>query len=948
MPKATKDNIYTGYIIPVVCFFLSGSTALVYEICWIRKSSLIFGTTIFAASTVFAVFFAGLALGSYFAGKLSHKITRPLLVYAFLEIGLGILALCNPMLFTLSERLYGLVYPFLYHNFILLSCTRFIIISLLLLPPTVVMGTTLPLFCKHYTTTDKKISLSIGLLYGVNTLGAVTGCLLCGFYLIPHLGTTPSILLSGCCNLCIGILVWALLRKTKDRDAFSTDIKQTDTETHSQGIRSKDLKKWHYTIGVLFFGCGFATLGYEIIWMRFLSLIIHNTVYTYTVTLAVTLSGIVLGSIVTGFSADLFKRKALVFGCVQILYGLVVLIILLQSPDRWLKIFDVQDIKIILLISSIIIFLPAFLSGISFPLVIRMVIKEPEHTGTEVGIMSAVNTFGGIAGSLVTGFILLTLFGLHKSILILTGINLLIGSIALILLDKRLHPAIKFTLPVISLIAWLVIPKITGTQLPKDFLGYNKNLIDFKEGLSANLAVIQNNNMLHLEIDRLWQGTNKKNHQTMAAHVPMLLHPNPKRILNIGIGVGQTASRFLYYPIDRLDCIDIEQELFTIVRKHFPSDWMDDKRVNFIIEDGRNYITYTDNTYDLISIEIGQTFRPHLASFYTAEFYHHVKNHLHEDGIVCQFVSLACLGFNEFRSAIRTFIEVFPQSILWFNNDEFLLIGSVSNPVTLAQSRIDRIVSDSILYNDLSVSYWGGQKYRLHNPEVFMAGFLCGADSLNQLTTQAPLYHDNRPVLEYQAAGNQSNPPYIDRIKPFLESPQNITDFVMPDSMVAKINEIRTYNIGNVIAAALFKHYETKQQDIRILLEAYRYNPMHVSINFFLGLAFSRMNKSDKAFHHFNTVLSLQPNHARTHGQLAYLYMKMGIINQSAKHYTKLIEINPFDVHAYNNLGVLYLKQYRFEEALKQFSKALSLKPDYTGARKNLDYCKKKLAERGD
>ncbi len=946
MPENEKQKRFTlYYFIPVGYFFLSGCTALIYELCWIRKSSLLFGTTVFAASTVFAVFFGGLAIGSYLAGRFSRRITRPLMVYAVLEIVLGIIALCNPFLFSMSEKLYGLFYPALYHNFILLSGIRGIIITLLLLPPTIIMGTTLPLFCSHYTNSELNISLSIGLLYGINTGGAVIGALLCGFYLLPTIGITASILLSGCVNIGLGIGIVLLLYKTFP-SAQVKDNPQRDSAP--ERIDTAGQKKMKYITAFLFFGSGFAALGYEVLWMRFLSLIIHNTVYTYTVMLAVLLTGIVIGSIIIAFFGDRIKRKALVFGSLQMLYAFFVLGVLLQRPERWQRVIDTQNLYLILLIASIIMLLPAVFSGISFPLVIRMMIDTPERTGTEVGIMSAVNTFGGIAGSLLTGFLFLTLLGLHKSILLLTGINLAIGFVAVIFLEKHLHYIGKIVLPVVCALVWVLIPRMTGTHLPRDFLGYNKNLVDFKEGLNANIAVIRQPTQLHLEINRLWQGTDKKNHQTMASHVPALLHHKPGRVLNIGIGVGQTASRFLYYDIEKLDCIDIERELFGIVRTYFPSAWMDDARVSIIIEDGRNYVTFTDKKYDLISIEIGQTFRPYLASFYTVDFYRQVKNHLNKNGIVCQFVSLACLGFDEFRSVIKTFIEIFPQSILWFNNNEFLLIGSRDTPVTLAQYRLKQIKSNSVIHKDLSVSYWGGQRFRLNRPEVFMAGFLCGPEALHRLAQQGIVYTDDRPVLEYRTAINQANPPYIDSLIPFLESPQAIAEFTLPDSMITAITGIRKNNLGNVIAAALYHHYKTIKKDIRILKEAYRYNPMHVSVNFFLGLEYSRMNVPNKALHHFNRVLYLQPDHAQTHGQLAYLYMKMGIINESEKHYTSLIEINPHDIHAYNNLGVLYLKQLRYKEAMEQFKKALALKPNYAGARKNMEYCKSKLADKNN
>ncbi len=191
----------------ITCFFASGFLGLVYEICWIRKASFVFGATTFAVSTVVAVFFAGLALGSYIFGRFSQRTLRPLKVYAVLEIVLGLVALLNPAAFTWAESIYRLFYQSIMHSFVLLSLTRLGLITILILPPTVLMGATLPLFCRQYVVRRQRITLSIGLLYVLNTLGAAIGCFVCGFYLIDNVGVNRTIQLAALVNILIGIVV---------------------------------------------------------------------------------------------------------------------------------------------------------------------------------------------------------------------------------------------------------------------------------------------------------------------------------------------------------------------------------------------------------------------------------------------------------------------------------------------------------------------------------------------------------------------------------------------------------------------------------------------------------------------------------------------------------------------------------------------------------------------
>ena len=198
----------------------------------------------------------------------------------------------------------------------------------------------------------------------------------------------------------------------------------------------------------------------------------------------------------------------------------------------------------------------------AFPLAIRLVIRNAEYTSGMAGNLIAVNTLGGILGSLLIGFVGIPFFGLEKSLFFITGANLAIGISAWFLLDRR-YRVFKYAAALVAVLVYLGIPYFSQTQVPADFIGEGRDLVAFREGYGANMAVVRREDDLELEIDRWWQGGSKKNHQIMAAHVPMLLHPNPKRVVVVGAGTGQTVSRFLMYPIDYLACVDIEPALFS-------------------------------------------------------------------------------------------------------------------------------------------------------------------------------------------------------------------------------------------------------------------------------------------------------------------------------------------------------------------------------------------------
>jgi spermidine synthase len=367
--------------------------------------------------------------------------------------------------------------------------------------------------------------------------------------------------------------------------------------------------------------------------------------------------------------------------------------------------------------------------------------------------------------------------------------------------------------------------------------------------------------------------------------------------------------------------------------------------VRYIVEDGRNYLAYTDRKYDLISIELGQTFRPHLASFYTEDFYKQARARLTDDGMVCQFLSLACLGYEQFRGVIQTFLSVFPQTVLWYNRDEFLLIGAVSSPIRLTGKRLELLYSNRRVHDDCALSYWGGASTMLYNPDVYIAGFLCGAESLRNFTKGAPVYHDDKPILEYQSAQNQSNPPYIDSIIPFLSSPKLITAFALHDTSARRIESLRRCNLGDIIASALHRSYD-QTGDIRILLEACMYNPQNIKINFALGIEFSKKGKFNEALSYFNAVLEQHPDHEPTHVHLGYMFMQREELDKALYHFLQVLRINPGNVQAYNNIGVLYMQQQRYGDAIAYLEKAYAYEPMNSGIENNLLFCRQQLQQK--
>ena len=909
-------------LIALICFFFSGFAGLVYEVVWIRQASLLFGSTTFALSTVLAVFFLGLACGSYLFGRYGQRTGHPLLVFALVEIGLGLSALASPYAFELADIFYGTVYQSLAGHAILHFLTRIVLVGFVILPPTVLMGATLPLFCRQFVRSDAKIVRSVGLLYGINTLGAALGCVCAGFVLLPELGFLDTVRLGAVLNILVGIV------------AGSLPIARSGL-ARPRLLRPEE--RGHWGVFALFFAVGFVALGSEVLWTRYLGLLIANTVYTYTLTLAVVLVGLVLGSVLASLFFDRTGHRARYFGALQVLLGLVVLLLMMLPSDIWRRLGEEWWIYAVLLLP------PGVLGGASFPLAVRMVVEDASAASGGTGKIAAVNTLGGIAGALAIGFVGLPFFGLESSLLFVTGTSLAVGFAAWIWLDRTSTLAVKAAFIGLFSCVWLGVFCLLPTRIPADFLGEREELIDFREGYGSNLAVIRQDRGLQLEINRWWQGRDRKTHQVMAAHVPMLLHPEPKRVLLVGVGTGQTAARFLLYPIDRLECVDIEPTIFGFIRPHFDSRWMEDPRVKLIGADGRNYLRHTPSTYDVISLELGQLSRPGVASFYTADFYRQVKKRLRSGGFLVQFVPLSLLTTDHFRSTVQSFLEAFPHSLLWYNTSELLLIGS-GRDFAIDRAILEGRLSNEKIRRDLEYSHWGGPLYWLNRPQVFLGSYLMGSGGLAELANEAPVYGDDRPVLDYAVARafvHRTNAlPTLDLLHKHLEPLATLMPIGSDEKRT--IEEIRTKNLREIAASAALRQAKVLiavrnyQGASKLLAGALQQLPEHLVVRRTLADVLMRLGRFAEARAYYTQVVEIAPQDVQALDGLALAFHQLGHLDEAIHHYKAALRLQPDRAETCSNLGGALARRGKLKEAQFYLEKALQLKADFADAKRNL------------
>ena len=435
----------------------------------------------------------------------------------------------------------------------------------------------------------------------IRNIPNITGCAAAGFLFLPSLGVRSTVAIAVVLNVIVAVGVGTLGLRTR-----------SFPPAREEAIDGAVAGRRRNIVLLLVFCSGFVALGNEVMWTRYLGLLLNNTVYTYTLTLTIVLVGIVIGSVLLGRRFDRWASPGVAFGVLQVASGLLVLGLMLLPPDLW-RFLGQQFLQLTgvygPVICGLLLLPPAVLAGASFPLAARLVVADPALAGTGVGKLTAVNTLGGITGSLAVGFIVLPQAGLQFTLLFATGLSLLTGFAAWAFLSGEVSLRRRMIAIATACVVWLAIPPALGTRIPADFLGTRENLIDYREGNCSNVAVIHRGGHKVMTIDNYGQGSTKKNHLPMVAHHVLLMHPRPRRVLVVGVGAGQMARRLLMYGVEQLDCVDIEPAVFDMIREHYPSEWMDDPRVRLIGADGRNYVAHTDATYDVIAVEIGQVFR---------------------------------------------------------------------------------------------------------------------------------------------------------------------------------------------------------------------------------------------------------------------------------------------------------------------------------------------------
>lgn len=684
-PRATAKSSATertgaldGRFLGVLaCFFLSGLAGLLYETAWTRQFAFVFGTSELAVVTVLAGYFGGLTLGAAVAGRWATRIRRPILTYGLLELGIALAAIGMPYAIEASTRVYVAVFggrPDSLETGGLVTAVFYLASSFaILLVPTAMMGATLPLLARYAVTDERQIGPRVGMLYAINTIGAVAGTVIAAFVLLPALGLVRTIWVGVFVNLLVFLAALLLSRANVAAEPASGRGDTSDAKrAASDGIAGSRVR-W---ILPIMLASGAASFCYEVIWTRLLGHVLGASVFAFSTMLASFLAGIAIGAAIASRYSRRRGGTVSLFAIVQ--FGICIAALLSyglmeQLPD-WARSIGAGVSAGLLSNAAVcaLILLPgAVFIGATFPLAVRILARASSDAGPVSARVYAWNTIGAIVGSVLCGFVLLPKLGFGGALAATAAVNVLLGA-AVALLATPVRKGFVAVGILSSLVVVLAKPSEPWAVLRNSALGRRPaggEPTYFAVGRSSTVLLIDDGVGWDLRTSGLPEANIRRRGvapgrvliQQWQNALPVLARPKSKTMMFVGLG-GGVAVESVPSGIARIDVVELEPEVIEAnraVAANREVDPLADPRVQLFTNDARNALLLSDTNYDIIVSQPSHPWTAGASHLYTREFMAMVRDRLSEDGVLLQWMSLAFVDEALLRSLVATLTDVF-------------------------------------------------------------------------------------------------------------------------------------------------------------------------------------------------------------------------------------------------------------------------------------------------
>ena len=678
------------FLLVLLCFFLSGVAGLSYQTAWTRQFGLVFGTSELALATVLAAYMAGLALGAGCAGRWMDRVRRPVLVYAVLELGIGLSALAVPHAINAARALNvallgGTDLPLegSFGSGLIYGVSSFVI----LLVPTALMGATLPLLARYAVQRETEIGSRVGLLYTANTVGAAAGTLLTAFVLLPHFGLGQTILVAVAINVIVFGLAALLARgfgalKT-DPHGLSRGCRQGVAASTPETLRPRGERAATFDwILPLILVSGVVSFSWEILWTRLLSNLFGSSVYAFATMLATFLIGLALGSAVAARLASSPARAWSGFIIAQIAIaglslGAFAAVERLPAMAQEFAASGEGFLVSGIMLGAITLLPGAVAMGATFPFAVRILARNANDAARASGRVFAWNTFGAIIGALAAGYLVLP-------VLRFAGMATAAGAVSLVLaLIASLVVRPKRRLSALVALAGLLALVVVQPAMPEAVLRYSPlssrqlsgEIVHYGVGRSATVLLLKRptawrlltNGLPESAIESRWGRPNRYIVTRWLSLLPLTARPETRSLLVVGLGAGVTVED-VPQSVEEIRVIEIEPEVLRANqrmadRRH--KDPLADPRLQVHLNDARGALQLTSRRFGAIVSQPSHPWTAGASHLFTREFFVQVREHLTPNGVFSQWMGLPFVDEALLRSLVATMVDVFPHVELY-------------------------------------------------------------------------------------------------------------------------------------------------------------------------------------------------------------------------------------------------------------------------------------------
>lgn len=763
-----------GWIV-LALFFCSGATALVYEVVWSKLLSQMFGSTIYAQTVVLAVFMGGLALGNRMLGVWADRLQQPVRAYGCLEIAIGIYAFFFLTFDRAADHLFVGVGSHIVERPGLLLALKGVLSAGLLLGPTILMGGTLPLLAAWLQKSSLDAGRRSARFYSVNSLGAVAGAALAGFWLVQSFGIVGTLRITGVVNVIVGAVAILLSRGGL--------VEQHVHAAPSEPVPGPEAAApgTLHRAGLIVASTGAVSMGLELVSSRSLALIFGSSLQTFAVVLMAFILGIGLGSAWIASprrKGGESERRIVVLLCLAAAW----VVLLVFNIERWVDLYRIARTGLArtpagyvfhelftVAMALVILGLPAAWVGAVLPLMIRAVAHEGSALGARVGGLLTWNTLGAVGGTLTTGFVLMPLVGLRNSF----GVLALVLALAALVVawSRRWRPGMAAGAGVVLFAGCLFVFGDAGwqcvissgvfraeeTQFDPAVMGFRKahvQVLFYNDAPDATVSVEQDDGVMgkpdrSLRINGKTEASTGLDfaNQLLLAHLPLLAKPDARDVFVLGLGSGMTAGAVLAYPsVGRIDLAENCEPVIQASRLF--EDWnrhvIDNPRTHLWPEDARTMLKLRPQLYDVIVTEPSNPWTVGVGSVFSREYYELAARRLKPNGIVAQWFHLYEMNEEVLRLVLRTFGSTFPCMEVWdAGTGDIIILGS-KRPWPSGPDLFRRGFAIERVRTDMNM-------IEIRSPEALLARQLASQRTAFAIVGDGPIQSDLHPILEYAA-----------------------------------------------------------------------------------------------------------------------------------------------------------------------------------------------------